>query len=129
MNIATYKHRRTVRPYLKTWTVSAVSKIIFAAASIEVKYCHVVPHYTSSKSLSPHSFSLIASASALTLRSFDKVFNNPRKRGIKLTKMIIDTTTAAVASASSGVTDSTKIATIDAIMTAVLRRVSANTCY
>lgn len=106
-----------------------VTEIIFIIGSIEVKYCHVVPHYTSSKSLLPHSLLLNASAAALTSRSFDKVFNNPRKRGIKLTKMIIDTITAAVASASSGVTDSTKIATIDAIMTAVLRRVSANTCY
>jgi hypothetical protein len=44
-------------------------------------------------------------------------------------KIIIDTITAAVESATSGDTESTVKATIAAITTEMLRKVSAKTCY
>jgi hypothetical protein len=46
-----------------------------------------------------------------------------------LMKIIIETITAAVESATSGDTESTVRATMAAITTEILRRVSANTCY
>ena len=44
-------------------------------------------------------------------------------------KIIIDTINAAVESATSGDTESTAKAIMAAMMTEILRKVSANTCY
>jgi hypothetical protein len=68
-------------------------------------------------------------SSARIIRSSVYVCTNPLHKGIKLSKISAETTTAAAASASSGVTWSTKSDKQAAIKTAILRNVSANTCY
>ena len=67
-------------------------------------------------------------SSATMALSSDDVVHKPRNRGIRLKRMRIDTTIAAVASASSEVTKSPSSATAAAMTTAILRRVSAKTC-
>ena len=54
--------------------------------------------------------------------------NIPPIKGIKLSIINIDTTTAAVASAISEVIESVNLARSDAKIMAKLRKVSANTC-
>ena len=56
------------------------------------------------------------------------VTNNPRNKGIKEIKMVIETATAAAESAFAGDTASNKEANKAATKTEMLRRVSAQMC-
>ena len=68
------------------------------------------------------------SSSFFTLLNSCQVCTIPLNSGIKLIRMIADTTIAADASATSGVTDFITSAIVAAMMTAILLRVSAKTC-
>ena len=60
--------------------------------------------------------------------SSPKVDKSPDNRGSNDNRIKTETTTAAVASASSDVTPSASSATVAATITAMLRNVSAKTC-